>query len=65
MWIIYLASFTSSRSAENIACGLESLLRRVQHMRFWIVCKIFRFPTFAMRPFYSEDFVMTNEGVCS
>ena len=24
--VVYLASFTSSQSAENLACGLESLL---------------------------------------
>ena len=27
MWVIYLASFISSRSAKNTARGLESLLR--------------------------------------
>ena len=27
MWVIYLSSFISSRSAENIACGLESLFK--------------------------------------
>ena len=26
MWVIYLASFVSSRAAEIIVCGLESLL---------------------------------------
>ena len=28
--MVYLASFTSSRSAENVACVLESLLQNVR-----------------------------------
>ena len=33
-WAIYLPSVTSSRSAENLCCGLKSLSRRMQCVVF-------------------------------
>ena len=36
MCVIYLASFTSSRSAEYIACGFESLLTEMSATRAFL-----------------------------